>query len=199
MKGILLVGLYLISITLFAQTERYDIALSGGIYQAPAYQHTTNKLFLSADFNYHAWNRWTISAGFLNGQYAYFDDYRSNAFSYDDYTNAKGYESHIYVTASYSILHTSRFSIQVGSGFGQFTQRLKFPFYAPSSYGSPGIPAGTLFLAEVSSTAFEIPLKVEVSYQANNWMSVGLKAGAFLPIKRSLLGAYVGPQVHIYL
>lgn len=69
--------------TLLAQQGRYDIAVSYGFYQAPNYEHAVNKPFLAADFDYHIVKRWTISTGFLSGQFLYFEDWRSNAFDYN--------------------------------------------------------------------------------------------------------------------
>ncbi len=201
MKGLLLIWLSLgVGVEqLQAQENHYEVTLSSGFYQAPKYEHVTRQLFLGADFNYHIQKRWMLTIGFVNGQFTYFDDYRSNVFSYDDHTNAKGRESHLYLTAAYSIVHTSQFVVQIGLGLGQLTQRLSFPFQAPTSYGSPGLPGGTIFMAELSHHAVEVPLKFDAFYRLNKRIGLGLRAGAFLQFNRPLLGAYIGPQLRVRL
>lgn len=207
MKGLCLIWLYFgVGVTmLLAQDRKYDVALSAGFYQSPRYTHAVAKPFLAADFDYHLGKRWIISTGFLSGQFAYFEDWRSNMFSYDEYTNAKGYDAHIRFTASYSILRTNRFSVQVGSGLGLFTQRLKYAYREPASGGSPrgnetptnnGIKS---FTAEESFSISELPIKVEGFYWLGARIGLGLSAGTYLHFGRSLTGTYVGPQLRVRL
>lgn len=197
MKRLLLICLYigLGAETLLAQENRYDVALSTGFYSAPNYVHATGKSFLAADFDYHLQKRWTISTGFLSGQFIYFDDWRSNTASYDDYTNAKGYEAHFYFTAAYSVIRTSKFSIQIGSGIGLFTQRLKYPYAAPSSYYGPrNLP---FFTAEESFSVVEIPFKLEAFYMLGRRVGLGIRVGTFLQLSRPLSDTYLGPQLRV--
>ncbi|MBC3795333.1 hypothetical protein [Spirosoma utsteinense] len=185
--------------TLFAQESKYDVALSTGFYSAPNYTHITGKQFLSADFDYHLQNRWTISTGLLSGQFAYFEDWRSNAFSYDDYTNAKGYESHFSLTAAYSVIKTDKFRVQVGSGIGLFTQRLKYPYRAASGNLAPNQYGEQIFTTEESFSLVEIPIKVEAYYLLGRRVGVGARAGTFLQANRSLSIFYFGPQLRVRL
>ena len=185
-----------------AQQSKYDIALSSGFYQAPNYQHAVNRPFLAADFDYHLLKRWTISTGFLSGQFAYFEDWRSNMVIYTNYTNAKGYESHMYLTASYSVVCTSNFLVQCGSGMGLFTQRLKYPFREPSSGGSPRGSSGygaDIFTAEESYSIAEVPFKIEGFYMLGTRIGLGVRAGTYIQFNRPLAGTYLGPQVRIRL
>lgn len=184
---------------LLAQQGKYDIALSYGFYQTPEYKHARSKYFLAADFDYHILERWTLSTGFLSGQFAYFEDWRNNAFDYNEYTNAKGYESHTYLTGSYSLLHHSKLSIQVGTGLSLFTQRLKYPFAAPSSYGGPSMPGGTIFTAETSFSIVEIPFKLETYYLLTHRVGLGVRVGTFLQFNRPVSGTYFGPQLRMRL
>jgi hypothetical protein len=141
----------------------------------------------------------------LSGQFAYFEEWRSNIFDYKDYTNAKGYEAHIYFTGSYSIIQKKKFLLQAGSGIGIFTQRLKYTYREPSSGGSPrgnGSPEGNgsdTFIAEESFSIAEIPLKIEGIYMVGTWLGLGVKAGTFIQFGRSLSGTYVGPQLRVRL
>ena len=207
MKGLFLLWLSLgLGVqTLLAQGNRYDIALSGGFYQAPKYTHATNRPFLAADFDYHIWKRWTISTGFLNGQFAYFEDWRSDTFDYQDYTNAKGYESHVYFTGSYSAIQKKKFLLQAGFGIGIFTQRLKYTYREPSSGGSPrgnGSPEGNgsdTFIAEESFSIAEIPLKIESIYKLGTRIGLGVKMGTYIQFNRPLAGTYIGPQMRVSL
>ena len=201
MKRLLLVSLCmsLATKTLLAQQGSYDIGLSYGFYKAPNYKQAVNKTFMAADFDYHLLKRWTISTGFLAGQFAYFEDWRNNSFDYNEYTNAKGYESHAYLTASYSLIHKRRIKLQAGTGVGLFTQRLKYPFQAPSSYGGPSMPGGTIFTAETSFSIAEIPLKIECFYMLNAWVGAGLRTGTYIQFTRPLSGSYIGPQIRVRL
>lgn len=184
---------------LFAQKGNYDIAVSYGFYKAPTYTQAVNKSFLAADFDYKLLKQWTISTGFLNGQFAYFEDWRSNAYTYESSTNAKGYDSHIYLTLLYSIIQTNKISIKVGSGIGLFTQRLKYPYSAPSSGGAPSQSGGEIFTAEESFSLFELPIIFDGSFMLNRHIEVGLKAGTFLQFNRPLSGTYLGPQLKVRL
>lgn len=201
MKRVLLAWLCISLATkpLFAQQGNYDIAVSYGFYKAPSYKQVVNKTFLAADFDYHISKRWTISSGFVGGQFAYFEDWRSNAFTYESATNAKGYESHLYLTLLYSILQSNKLSIQVGSGAGLFTQRLKYPYAAPSSGGAPSQYGGQVFTAEESFSLFELPLRIDGFYMLNRRVGAGLKAGAFLQLNRPVSGIYLGPQLRVRL
>ena len=185
--------------TLFAQENRYDVAVSGGFYLAPNYENAVSKTFMAADFNYLLSKKWTFTSGFLSGRFTYFEDWRSNTFSYDDHTNAEGYESHFYFTAAYSVIHTNQFLVQVGSGIGLFTQRLKYSYREPSSGGSPRGYGGNIFIAEESYSVPELPIRIEGSYRLGRWISVGLKGGTFLHKGPSLIGTYIGPQLRIHL
>lgn len=152
---------------------------------------------MAADFDYHIVKRWTISTGFLSGQFLYFEDWRSNAFDYNDYTNAEGYESHAYLTGSYSLVHNQKFSLQAGTGVGLYTQRLKYTYAAPSSWSGPrDLP---YFTAEESFSIVEVPVKIEAYYMVASRVGLGLRAGTFLQPNRPLSGSYVGPQVRVRL
>ncbi|QMW05446.1 hypothetical protein [Spirosoma foliorum] len=185
--------------TLFAQQGKYDIAVSYGFYQAPMYKQAVNKNFFAADFDYYIAKRWAISSGFLSGQFAYYEDYRSNAYSNDDYTNAKGYESHAYLTASYSVIHGKRFSVQIGAGIGLFTQRLKFPYRAAGANLEASHYGEQIFTGEESFSIVEIPLKLEAYYRLGTRFGLGIKAGTFLQLGRPLAASYFGPQLRVRL
>lgn len=200
-KVLILVTLLIVSSRyVSAQQYRYDVALSAGFYQAPDYKRAQSKQFLAADFDYHLSERWTISSGFMSGQFAYYEDYRNNITWYGDpYRNADGYESHTYLTAGYSLIHNRKFYIQLGTGVGLFTQRLKYPYQEPSSGGSPRGYGGNIFTAEESFTIVELPLKVEGFYMLGTRVGLGVRAGTFVQIGRPLAGTYIGPQVRIRL
>jgi hypothetical protein len=193
---ILLLDSFIINKTI-AQIGKYDIAISYGFYTAPNYKNSVSKDFFAADFDYHLTKKWTISSGLLSGRFAYFEDWRSNYFSYDEYTNATGYASHYYLALSRSVSYDNRLFLQMGAGVGLFTERLKYTFEAPTSTGTPrGI---SIFTAEESFSAFEIPIRVEGFYMLGTRIGVGIKAGTFIQKISTLSGTYIGPQIRVRL
>lgn len=198
MKAILLILCYAVFGTAWAQQKQYTIALSYGFYAAPDVDQGQSKNYLSASFDYQLSPRWTIGSGFTAGQFNYYEDALSNT---DDLstkyatatTNARAFDSRAYALVKYSIIKTSRFHLQAGTGIGVLTQRLKYPYREPCSSGC------AVFIAEQSSTTLELPITVEAFYFVTDRISLGLTTGAFINPTVSNPGFHAGPQFRISL
>ena len=199
-KAILCLALHIGSVaTISAQQPKYEVGLSYGFYKAPDYKQAVNKPYLGADFDYAISDRWTVSSGFMSGKFAYFEDWLSNAYRYDSYTNADGYESHATFSVLYSVIRSNKFLLKVGSGIGLFTQRLKYPYASPSSGGAPSQVGGDVFISEESKSYVELPVKVVGYYQVIPRIGVGFKAGLYVLSTGNTAGLHVGPQIRIGL
>lgn len=198
MKLVLLTLFFIISTSVLAQQKSYDVAFSYGIYTAPSLKQSHFKEYLLSDFSYRLTKRWTITSGFIAGQFNYYDDIRSNADSeVTKYTtantNARGYDLHTYALAKYTLVSSKRFFIQTGAGLGMLTQRLKYPYREPCSSGC------AVFIGEKSTTSLEFPIKAEANYLLTDRISLGVITGGFINSVSSNAGFHFGPQVRIGL
>ena len=197
MKTILFTILCISPLVGLPQVKTYEAALSYGAFTSPSFKHQKAQNYFSADFDYHLSGRWTVSSGFMTGQFSYFDDIRSNdpiGIVYpQDGTNARGYQLYGYGMAKYSIVKTEAFVLQVGAGIGFFNQRLEYPYRETYSTGS------SIYFAQSSFTDLALPISLEAYYLFNKRIGVGLKVGGYIEPDFPLVGAHIGPQVRVRL
>jgi len=190
MRLSLLMLLCLGPLAVLAQEKAYDIALSYGAYTSPSFKQNTARNYFSADFDYHLSKRWTVSSGFMTGQFNYYDANHANTpIGSSTVTNARGFQLHGYAMAKYSLISTNRFAFQVGVGAGFFNQRLEYPYQdAQSSY-----------ITQSSFTDLAFPVSVEAYYLVNRKVGIGIKAGGYIEPDFPIVGAHIGPQIRVRL
>ena len=187
MKTLLLTLLCIAPLAVLAQTKTYDVAISYGGYTTPVFKQSQFKGYFSADFDYHLTNRWTISSGFMKGEFGYYDDIPLKLANgtYSDKPNSTGFDLHGYAMAKYSLVATPRFTLQAGAGVGFFTGRLAY-IYEGNNY-------------EASFANIEFPISLEGYYLISGKIGLGLKAGCFAQPDFPIRGLHFGPQIRIRL
>ncbi|MFD2937381.1 hypothetical protein [Spirosoma flavum] len=185
MKTRYLILLSLLSFSLQAQQKSYDIAISYGRYVTPILYQSQVKTYLSADFEYHLTNRWSISSGLMKGTFGYYDGFptkRSNG-TYMEVPNSEGADYQGYVLAKYALVANPRFRLQLGAGVGYYVQHLSF--------------ACESNLYESTNADVSLPISIEGYYFVIRGVGLGIKAGCY--VQPAIWGIHIGPQIRIRL